>query len=158
LLENISAAIGAGEGGTMAGIQVQVIRRTKFTAPSINNTNVTAPIAQLIDTLGWRSGLLVVRVYANALSGTGYACEISVANSMVSGDDPQTMFTESTALAAITIDTNLGSPPVLKTAQLYQASVPLIGRYVNVSMKWSVGSATLSGDVTIGVDLIGRDT
>lgn len=141
----------------MAGIQVQVVRRTKFSAPAITSSNVTAPLAQLIDTLGWRSGLLLVRVYANSLSGTGYACEISVANSIVSADDPQTMFTESTALAAITIDSNLGTPPVLKTAQLYQASVPLIGRNVNVSMKWTAGAASISGDVTIGVDLIGRD-
>ena len=142
----------------MAGIDVQVLRRTAFTAPTITNTLHVVTIAQLVDTLDWRSGLLIVRVYSNAISFANHACLIAVKNAMVSRDDPQTMFEENETQATVAIDNTVTAPAVLE-ARFYHSNAPLIGRYVNVLMGWSAtGPVPLTGSVTIGIDLIGRDT
>jgi len=137
---------------------IRVLRRTAFTAPAVTNTLLVITVEQLIDTLHWRSGELIVRVYANGITGANQACLVAVKNAMVSPDDPQTVFVENPTQAAVTIDNTVTAPAVL-TSRFYHSDAPLIGRYVNVLMGWSAsGAAPLAGSVTIGVDLVGRDT
>lgn len=134
----------------MTGYHVQVCRLTKYNAPAISSGSNENVIAQFIDTLGWRTGVLMVRVYAK--TSTPNTGTIYVYNSMVSADAPASVFVEEASpLASAAIDGNF--PAGMLKSVAFSSSVP-IGRYVTVTLKWT---GTPTGDITLGVDLIGRD-
>lgn len=139
----------------MAGMNVQVCRRTKFFAPAISTGGNENVLMQLIDTLGWRSGVLQLRVYDNGLTGSGASATVNVYNSLVSDDDPAAVFTdEANPLATATIDGNVADGMLLNVA--LSSSVP-IGRYVSVTLRFAATGSAIGGEVIIGVDLVGRD-
>jgi hypothetical protein len=139
----------------MAGIEIQVVRRTLITLPVISTgTYKYPPLVQFIDTLGWVSGVLLVRVYATSAPSAANIT-IGAYNQMVSADDPAVTFDESTDIAAVTFAGNAAAP-ALYTAKIPTNSANAIGRLIGVRMQ-VVASGALSGSITIGVDVIGRD-
>lgn len=140
----------------MAGIHVQVCRMTKFTTPAVVSSSVENVLAQLIPTLGWRTGLIQLRLFAKTFAGANASVTLTVYNSMVSGDNPASVMNETASpLASVVIDGNFAADTMKSVA--FSSSVP-IGPYVTVMMKWTGGAAAPTGDITIAVDLIGRDT
>jgi hypothetical protein len=136
----------------MAGIEIQVVRRTPITLPVISTgTYKYPPLVQFIDTLGWVSGVLLVRVYATSAP----SITIGAYNQMVSADDPAVTFDETTDIASVNFAGNAAAP-ALYTAKIPTNSANAIGRLIGVRMQ-VVASGALSGSITIGVDLIGRD-
>lgn len=140
----------------MAGGNVQVCRKTTYQAPAISTGSCANVIAQLIETLAWKSGVLQVRLYAKTLAGSGNTATVYVYNSLVSADDPSQVFMDDTnALASASIGGNAAAGTLHNVA--FSSSVP-IGRYVSVVLAFGATGTAISGNVTIGVDLVGRDT
>lgn len=139
----------------MAGIEIQVVRRTPFTVPAISTgTYVYPPLVHFIDTLGWVSGVLLVRVYATTATSSA-SFTVGVFNQMISADDPAVTFNEATDIAAVTFAGNVAVPTLL-TAKIPTNSANALGRLLGVRLQVAA-SAALTGIVTIGVDLVGRD-
>ena len=139
----------------MSGIEIQVVRRTVFPVPAISSgPYVYPPLVDFIDTLGWVSGVLMVRIYATTATSSA-TFMVRVYNQMISADDPAVTFTESTDIAAVTFAGNVAVPTLL-TAKIPTNSANAVGRLLGVRLQVAAAAA-LTGNITIGVDLIGRD-
>jgi len=116
------------------------------------------PLTGPIDTLGWVSGFLMVRVYAQLLTGTGAKITVAVMNVMEGPDDPTVVMTEATALASYDIDANTSNNgTTLVTVKFATGANQVIGRYVRVFLTFTSGASAPGGSATFSVDLVGRD-
>lgn len=140
----------------MAGIQVSVVRRTPYTVPPIGNTNVARVILgpPMIDTLGWRSGVLIVRLFSSTIMNA--SASVIVLNGMVGADSQdEILVDDQNPIASVTLGT---TAQVLSVAPLAGGSLA-IGRFVSVVLviTGNVAGQTASGKIDMAVDLIGRD-
>ncbi len=144
----------------MSGMQVEALRRTKLYLATPPTPVPINPLAQFIDTLGWVSGVLQVRVYDVNIStsqGLGAGVRIAVYNTSVSQEDPSVTLIETAPLTFVQFDytLNTSGTPVLLTSRIPDRMT----RYVSVQMSTRLlSAASASGDITVGVDLIGRDS
>ena len=135
----------------MAGTLVSVLRRTELTVGG-NQPVVLGP--QLIDTLGWVSGVLIVRFYVKTTLTQNMT--INVQNVMLAPEDEVNVVQATSAagaatyIATVTLGTadTVGSSGNMYSAQL---STP-IARYVRVMAIPGNAAST----VTVGIDLLGR--
>ncbi|MBK7395779.1 MAG: hypothetical protein IPJ34_05595 [Myxococcales bacterium] len=129
----------------MAGASVPIIRRTDYTFPA-TQTVIAGP--QLVDTLGWVSGLLVVRVYGTP--SISNVLQINVQNVMVAPEDELTVLEARTTGGALVY---AASVSITTAGGLFTASLASpIGRFVRVLLS-PTGAVTA---VTLGIDLVGR--
>lgn len=143
----------------MAGIDIAVLRKTTITLPTLaaSATLYMPPLAEFIDTLGWVSGTLIVRVWSETLPNATAKVYVRVREMMVAPDDPATTFVGAT-LAEVEINDALNpAPPALLQARVPDDATLSFGRYVGVYLFLDAGANGLSGTVTLAVDLLGRD-
>ncbi len=144
----------------MSGMQIEALRRTKLYLATPTTPVPINPLAQFIDTLGWVSGVLQVRIYSANFSvspqGQDAAVRFAVYNTSVSQEDPAVTLIEPTPLTFVQVDST--SPGNAALPLLVSAIPHRMSRYVSVQMSTILlGTATsVSGDITVGVDLIGR--
>jgi hypothetical protein len=137
---------------SMAGTQTPIIRRTTYKFGALVTTHETL-LTPLLDTIGWVSGVLMVRVYARS-GGGNYNFKVVVHNAMVSPEDPNTVLTPVAAVtpvATATINYNDANPPALYAVQFNNP----IARFVKVVLQYTPTAAT-EGVIDLGVDLVGR--
>jgi hypothetical protein len=144
---------------TMAGIQYQVLRKTQISMqPLAVSSSSPVPLTGPIDTLGWVSGFLMIRIYGQLLTGTGTKMTISVLNVMVGPDDPAEVMTDNTAIATYDIDANTSNNgSTLVTVKFATGANQVIGRSVRVFLTFTSGATAPGGSATFAVDLVGRD-
>ncbi len=141
----------------MSGIAIQVLRRQQIDLPAVTQPYTMNPLAQFIDTLGWVSGVLQVRIYEKAITGANTVVQVIAYNTMVAEDDPSVTFYETAnPVGEISIATGTSSDPTLASIALPEAGAAL-GRFLSVLVKVLPNGSTPGGTVTIGVDVIGRD-
>lgn len=128
----------------MAGACVPIIRRTDYTFPA-TQTVIAGP--QLVDTLGWVSGVLVVRVYGTPSISNVLA--VNVQNVMVAPEDELTILEARTVAGALTYAATVS---ITTAGGLFTANISPIGRFVRVLLA-PTGAVTA---VTLGIDLVGR--
>ncbi|MBI2393698.1 MAG: hypothetical protein HYV09_29260 [Deltaproteobacteria bacterium] len=152
----------------MAGILVNVLRRQVIQIPNVSGSSefMWPLLAQTIDALGWVSGTLIVSVYAQAFTYTSGTPKLKffVANTMLSPDDPSKLVIETggDALAQVEVAPGTSTQPALYTAKIPTPTTgrpyPAIGRYLGVGMSLTAGGAnSTGGDITVAIDLVGRD-
>lgn len=141
----------------MAGISVAVLRKTTITLPSVAASQdvVLPPLAQFIDTIGWVSGTMIVRLFSKSITGTSAAVKVILANMMVGPDDPATTFIGD-GVAEITINTGSSTTPQLLLSKMPDANGIPIGRYLGLYLSAEAGSDTMSGSLTLAIDIVGR--
>lgn len=143
----------------MAGIRVLVARRTTYSYPSPNlpaSGSMLIPLALMVDTLGWKSGVLEVINYSQSISGTGATAVVIALNGAV-GTDGRLADTQSQSYMA-DVSIAAGTAAVTTTPKLYQDELTApIGHAVNVYLQLNSASAAASGQVELEVFLIGRD-
>ncbi len=140
----------------MAGIEIAVLRKTTINLPTLaaSATLYMPPLAEFIDTLGWVSGALVVRVWNETLPNANAKVYVRVREMMIGADDPATTFVGAT-LAEVEINDTLSSPALLQSRVPDDAAL-VIGRCVGVYLFLDAGANGLSGAVTLAVSLVGR--
>jgi hypothetical protein len=138
----------------MAGIDVRVAARQGYMLeiPSTNGNRADSIMAQAVDTLGWVSGMLLVRVYSASLAASS-TLTVVVRPVMFGSDDP-TIVGGSSDLCSVTISGS-GNFPILYTASLTGTSP--IPRYVRVTLRGQSGGQAGQTTVDCAVNLIGRD-
>ncbi len=141
----------------MAAIEIAVLRKTTITLPTLASsaTLILPPLAEFIETTGWVSGALVVRVWSETLPNATAKVKVLVNSMMIGNDDPATTFVGAT-ISEVEINDGL-SPPTLLQAKIPDDAALVIGRYVGVYLYLDGGANGLSGTVTLAVDVIGRD-
>jgi hypothetical protein len=133
---------------------ITVLRRTTLYLATPGTPVPVNPIAQLLDTSGWRCGLLQVRVYGISItpspSGSA-AVRFMVYNTAVSEEDPAVTLTEPRPLTFVQVDSG-GTSPTL----LISKFAPKLGRQVSVMMSTHLISTATSvtGNVTVGIELL----
>jgi hypothetical protein len=126
----------------MAGTLVNLVRKQQYKLQGSGTTDTV--MVPLIDTLNLTSGVLIIRVYALALTGT---LSIAMKNVMMGPDDPATILSGSdVVVVSIT-----GTAPLLFTQSVPQP----VGRYLNLIAR--TGGTGLV-DFTMAVDLVVRDS
>jgi hypothetical protein len=144
----------------MAGIQLQVLRKTQISMQplAVSSASGVVPLTDVIDTLGWVSGFLMIRVYEQALTGTGSKITVAVVNVMVGPDDPAVVTTDPTPIANYDIDANTSNNgETLVTVKFATGANQVIGRYVRLMLMFTSGTGAPGGSATFAVDLVGRD-
>jgi hypothetical protein len=103
------------------------------------------------------SGALQVRVFAQDIVGTNSSVRIAVYNVVAAPDDPAVMFESADPIAYVDLAPITSTTPQLLIAKLPSVSDPnfTIARYLTVKMIVNAGPNSISGSVTLGVDLIG---
>jgi hypothetical protein len=142
----------------MGGIDIELLRKTTITLPTIaaSGTLYLPPLAEFIDTLGWVSGALVVRLWSETLPALAKV-KVRVREMMVGADDPAQTFVGAT-LAEVEITDSLNPPAMLQARVPNPASASLvIGRCVGAYLYLEAGANGLSGEVTLAANLVGRD-
>jgi hypothetical protein len=135
----------------MAGITVPVARRQSY-ALTVMPTFVSSTVmAQLVDTLAWTRGILMVRVYAKSMVASS-SLTVVVTPVHVDDDDPAHIVAATTGLTSLSINANDAVPIVYQSA----LDAP-ITRYLRVELKASTGGGQF-GQTTVdcSVDLVGR--
>ncbi len=116
---------------------------------------VTVDLAQTVDATGWRSGVLMTRVFG-APVGTG-SLTVFVVNSFVGADEPTTLFgpatPTSTFVAQSTAITSATTTPQLDVIQLNAAP---IGPQLRVFLAYTDPAGGSRGVFTLGIALLGR--
>lgn len=138
----------------MAGAQVNVIRRTDYGFSMPVSTSQDVVLAPLIDTLGWVSAVLIVRLYAKTFAATTATVTVVVQNAMVGPEDEVTVLVPSTDLATAQI-VNADVAPKLIQAVIAPGTQGL-GRYMRVLMRYAQGANLGAQTFTLGIDLVGR--
>jgi len=106
---------------------------------------------QLVESTGWVTGVLLVRLYGPTITIPAGGLVIGVQNVMVSPEDEVNLVEAKSGgnpsyIASLTIPTGA-------VAALYLASfTPPIGKFVRVLIAPTVGTTTIN----LGIDLIGR--
>ncbi len=152
----------------MAGVKVTVLRKTTITLPAVvGAASVTLPpLAEFVNTIGWVSGTLQVRVYDNSLTGTTAKVIVAVINAAVAPEDPAVTLTELVTggpLAVVEIVPAFPAAAALMTSYIPTPDpsnnpYPAIAESVSVIAVVEAGQGTtVGGSITIGIDLIGRN-
>lgn len=142
----------------MAGIQVPITRRATWPIvipPAIMNLTQDVVVAQVVNTRGWRSGVLLLRVYAKTIP-TNTSLSLIVRSVSIDPEDPMIIVRALSAMATITPASADATPT------LYAADLPVpIGDSVEVLLRGQTTSGgSMGGLSTIecSIDLIGRDS
>ncbi len=153
----------------MAGVKVPILRKTTITLPAVvgPGTAFLPPLAEFVNTLGWVSGTLQVRVYDNSITGATAKVLIVVFNCVVAPEDPSVtlldIVDDAPPLAMVELPTGTPTEPALFTSYIPTPDAtnrpyPAIAESVAVLMLVQADTGTTTGgSITIGVDLIGRD-
>ena len=141
----------------MAGVHYTILRKTTIQLPTLSSGTFNfPPLVQFLDSLGWVSGTLEIRLHSHTISGSGTAeVRCYIANMMVGDDDP-TVFTQ---MGSNITDVQIWAPGT-NAPKLIAGKIPTtepIGRYVGVFLFVNSGGAAFSGTVTLSVDLVARD-
>lgn len=137
-------------GGACLGI----VGRTQYTTSTGAANSVTEIVlAKYVDTLAFVSGVLIVRYYAKGTFTSNVSAKVVVQNVSYAEDEPQTVFAETSTETIITIDSTTSTSTLL-TADLEKP----IARHVRVLLRFTQPATAMGAvDLTIGVDLVGRD-
>jgi hypothetical protein len=141
---------------TPAGYTV-LRRQTIALASPDPSSSYSTVLAQMLDALAWGSGALQVRVFAQDIVGVSSSVRIAVYNVVAAPDDPAVMFESADPIAYVDLAPITSTTPQLLIAKLPTVSDPsfTIARYLTVKMIVNAGPNSISGSVTLGVDLIG---
>jgi hypothetical protein len=132
---------------------VPIIAKTDFSFDGRTSTNQDAVLATGIDSRGWKSGVVVVRLHAkNSWSGSAIL-SVNVDNVSLDPVDPSVVFVGS-RVASPSISSG-ATAPLLTVASLNLAT---IGEQLQVSLRWSQGAtpAGAAQTLSISIDLLGR--
>jgi len=144
----------------MAGTLISVVSKTAYSLTFASGSSQTVTLnPKPFDVRDAVSGVLVVRVAA-ATAPAGGTYTVTVADAVIMPDDPATIYTiPSSTVMSITINPNADGPfPRLYLASFTASSSPPCGPMLGVGMYNTYGSAAGSGSITMGVELLIRDT
>jgi hypothetical protein len=135
------------------GQLIEIIPKTLFSFDGRIGTTQIIVLKDFVNTVGFSSGALVVRVHAVSGIVTGASAKVVAYNQSRDRDDPGVFFAGSQIAATDQITST--SAGKLEVAQL----TPPISSAVRVTVEWSQGGTAASGPqlVTIAVDLVGRE-
>jgi hypothetical protein len=143
-------------------LHIPILRRTTITLPAVAASAEVRlpPLAELIDTSGWASGTLEVRVFDVNFTGASAQIGVGVGQNSVGPDDPSRVFIgEQLALLLMTTNT-ADSTLLIARLPTPDAQVPelAMGRYIGVyvALVGNPSGITAGGTITIAVDLLLR--
>ena len=126
-----------------------ISRRAYSLAVSASMPDYAIPLAPLVDTRDWTSGLLVVRTHAAGVLPTGASATVKVVSADRSADDPSLDF-ESATLAFCFLDQ---PAPILATDAFSSVGA---GARVKLALTTKPTTPTTTWAFTISVSLVGR--
>ena len=136
------------------GACMPIVGRTQYvTLTGTANEETEIVLAKYVDTLAFVSGVIVCRYYEKGSFPTNATAKVVVQNVSFAEDEPQTVFADEANETLLDIPQG-DTPPKLYTVEI---GLP-IARYVRVLLRVkqpATGMAPI--DITIGIDLIGRD-
>jgi hypothetical protein len=143
----------------MAGQLIQIVGKQTYTLPFASGAAASVILgARGYDTRDANSGVLVVRVAGVSSVPTGGTFTVALSNGVVMPDDPATIYSiPSSSIASVTI-AGTDTFPRLYLASFTVSSSPPCGPMVNVALSNTYGSAGGAGSITLGVELLIRDT
>ncbi len=138
------------------GQLIEVIPKTEYKFDGRASNTQEIILRERIPTVGFASGVLLVRVHSTANIAAGATAKIEVLSQNESRFDPGTFFIQGRGagaeIASVTIDSSTSTPILLQD----QFSTP-IGPMVRVLLEWTQGEAVAADQtIVIGVDLVGR--
>jgi hypothetical protein len=145
----------------MAGTLISVISKTTYTMTfSSGASQVAALTPKPIDVRDAVSGVLVVRVSSVSASfPAGGTFTVGVSNTVVMPDDPATIYQlPGSPLMSVTINGTTDTFPRLYLASFTASSSPPCGPMVGVALFNTYGTGSGSGSITLGVELLIRDS
>ena len=143
----------------MAGQLIQIVGKQTYTLPFASGASASVILgARGYDTRDAVSGVLVVRVAGVSSIPTGGTFTVTVSNGAVMPDDPATIYASpSSAIASVTI-AGTDTFPRLYLASFTASSSPPCGPMVGLGLQAIYGGTAGSGSITLGVELLIRDT
>ena len=143
----------------MTPVSYRVLERTTVPlAAIVQPASYATALAQNLDVVGWGSGVLNVRVFdQNIAGGADASVRIAVYNVFVDRDDPAVTFEGAAPIAYVDIPVGVSSSPQLLTVRLPTVADDslALGRQVTVKMVVKAGQNSISGSLTLAVDLVG---
>lgn len=129
----------------MAGVSIEILRRTRINFQGAATDVVQGP--QIIDALGWVSGVLQVAFYSRTAQTNNLVVEVQ--NVLVTPEDQtQVLYNPNFGPSAQAIIQPADVPPLPWTIGINQP----IGRYLRVALQVGAGNT----DLQLAISLVGR--
>jgi hypothetical protein len=133
------------------GQLIEIIQKTTYTFDARASTTQDVVLKDFVNTVGFSSGVVVVRVHVASGFATGATARVQIYNQSRDRDDPGVFFTDAAIATATIAATDSGK---LKVASF----TPPISSMVRVMLQWVQGANVASNQsLTIAVDLVGRE-
>ena len=139
------------------GFVVPILPKTDFSFDGRVSVDQDVPVAVGVDTSGFVSGVLAVRLHSRGALWTSTAkLSVLVQNIMLTEEEPDVVFISATNLVTTPIDILLSTP----VPTLFISPLSTMGPLVRVLVRFNQGATALTGvqtaPIAIGIDLVGR--